>query len=116
MENLNMFVGKVIESVVLGVDDALHFVFQDGSKMKLWHDAGMCCERRYMTLDDDLSFCAGSTLVGIKVRDASSLEDSDGVHEIQFVEVMTNRGCFSVVTHNEHNGYYSGFCIRIDYE
>lgn len=113
MKNLNMFVGKVIDSVVLGVDDALHFVFQDGSKMKLSDEEGICCERRYMTVDDDLSFCAGSILVGIEIRNASEIEDDEIYHEIQFVEVMTNRGCFSVVTHNEHNGYYGGFAINI---
>lgn len=115
MENLNIAVGKVIDSVVLGVDDALHFVFQDGSKMKLSDDEGICCERRYMTVDDDLSFCVGAVLMSVEVKDSLYIDDDmiDDAHEIQFVEVMTNRGCFSVVTHNEHNGYYGGFAINL---
>lgn len=116
MENLNTYVGKVIESVVL-LDDVLHFVFRDGPKMRLSDEEGICCEHRYMTTDDDLSFYSGAKLVGIEVRNAPDIEDESGdVHEIQFLEVMTNRGCFTMATHNEHNGYYGGFCVRIEAE
>lgn len=117
MENLNMFVGKVIDSVVLRNDDKLHFVFSDGTKMRLWDDESMCCERRYMTVDDDLSLFSNSKLISIKVNDAKSIDhEGEDAHDIQFLEVMTSIGCFTVVTHNEHNGYYGGFCVRIDYE
>lgn len=115
MKNLNMFVGKVIESVVLDSDDVLHFVFTDGSKMRLWDDGQNCCEHRYMMTDDDLSSFSGTKLVGIEVLDAPDMEDEYGnCHEVQFLEVMTNRGCFTMTTHNEHNGYYGGFCVRIE--
>lgn len=121
MENLNMFVGKIISSVVLGSDDKLHFIFEDKSKMMLWDDGAMCCERRYMTIDDDLSFFVGTRLVSVEVRDAPDLgspynSDNDTMHEVQFVEIMTNRGCFTVASHNEHNGFYSGFSVSIESE
>ena len=116
MENLKLYVGKVIDSVVLGSDDALHFVFADESKMKLWDDGQSCCENRYMMTDDDLSFYSGSVLVNIEVRDAPDMGGGYDVHEVQFLEVMTNRGCFTMTTHNEHNGYYGGFYVRIEAE
>jgi hypothetical protein len=117
MENLNKYVGKVIESVVLGSDDALHFVFADGTKMKLWDDGQSCCESRYMMTDDNLLFYSGTVLVNVEVRDAPDTTDEyDNVHEVQFLEVMTNRGCFTMTTHNEHNGYYGGFYVRMEAE
>jgi hypothetical protein len=116
MENLNMYVGKVIDSVVLGSDDALHFVFSNGSKMRLLDNGQNCCESRYMTTDDDLAFYSGSVLMSIEVRDAPDMDDGCEVHEVQFLEVMTNRGCFTMTTHNEHNGYYGGFHICIEAE
>ena len=117
MKNLDIFVGKVIDSVVLGSDDALHFVFSDNSKMKLWDDGQSCCENRYMMTDDDLSLYSGAKLLSIEVLDAPDMEDEyDEVHEVQFLEVMTNRGCFTMTTHNEHNGYYGGFDVRIETE
>jgi len=116
MENLNLYVGKVIDSVLLGSDDALHFVFADGSKMKLWDDGQSCCETRYMMTDDDLSSYSGAVLMNIEVRDAPDMSDGYDVHEVQFLEVMTHRGCFTMTTHNEHNGYYGGFYVRIEAE
>lgn len=112
-----MFVGKVIDIVTLESDDALHFLFSDGSKMQLWDDGQSCCEHRYMTTDDDLMLFSGAKLVGIEVKDAPDVAnydaDYDHCHEVQFLEVITNRGCFTMATHNEHNGYYGGFCVRI---
>lgn len=116
MENLNLYVGKVIDSVVLGSDDALHFVFADGAKMMLLDNGQSCCETRYMTTDDDLAFYSGSMLVSIEVRDAPDMDHEYNVHEVQFLEVMTNRGCFTMTTHNEHNGYYGGFNVCIHAE
>lgn len=119
MENLDKFVGKVVQSVELGSDDALHFMFADGSKMKMWDDGQSCCESRYMTCDDDLSYFSGSKLLSVEVKYAQQSEYSDyyeTIHEVQFLEVMTDRGCFTMATHNEHNGYYGGFCVRVEAE
>lgn len=120
MENLESYVGKVISSVVLGNDDALHFVFSDNSKMKVFDDGQSCCETRYMRTDDDLSIFAGSKLVNVEIRQAANIETDEDTeysvncHEIQFLEVMTSIGCFTMATHNEHNGYYDGFCVVIE--
>jgi len=69
-----------------------------------------CCECRYMTCDDDLSFLAGSTLIDVIEKESKTIDDGDDeVHEICFVEVSTSKGCITICTHNEHNGYYGGF-------
>ena len=117
MENIELLLGKIIESIGLGSDDALHFVLTDGSKVKLWDDEGLCCERRYMTCDDDLSYFVGSKILNVDVKEVSKIDDhNEDVHEIQFLEVMTDRGCFTIATHNEHNGYYGGFYVRVEAE
>jgi hypothetical protein len=39
-------------------------------------------------------------------------DDSGEEHEAQFLIVHTNRGDFTMVSHNIHNGYYGGFAIQ----
>lgn len=105
-------IGKTITSLVLGNDDALHFVFDDGSKIKLFDDGQSCCESRYMRTDDDLNDYVSAKLLGAEVKDAPNVEDEYGDHEVQFLEVQTSKGVFTMASHNEHNGYYGGFLIR----
>lgn len=105
-------IGKRITALKLGDDDALHFEFADGSKMKLSDEGQSCCEARYMQTDDDLDSFVGATLLGAEIKDGPEVEDeSSEVHEVQFLEVKTDRGSFTMASHNEHNGYYGGFCI-----
>lgn len=105
-------IGKEIKELTLGEDDALHFVFTDGTKMKLFDDGQSCCESRYMRTDDNLADYIGATLLEAEVKDAPDVEDDGEVHEVQFLEVKTSKGCFTMASHNEHNGYYGGFSIR----
>jgi hypothetical protein len=107
-------VGKTIADLTLGTDDALHFVFDDGSKMKLFDDGQSCCESRYMRTDDNLAEFVGAKLLGAEIKEAPNLKDEDdyGEHEVKFLEVQTDRGVFTMASHNEHNGYYGGFSIR----
>ncbi len=105
-------IGKTIAGLTLGDDDALHFVFNDGSKIKLFDDGQSCCENRYMRTDDNLSEFVGSKLLGAEIKDAPDIDDGYGQHEVEFLEVQTDRGVFTMASHNEHNGYYAGFLIR----
>ena len=108
---------KTITALELGSDDALHFTFEDGSKIKLFDDGQRCCESRYMTTDDDLSYYIGAELVGAEIKNAPDTEDEYGnVHEVKFLEVKTSKGCFTMASHNEHNGYYGGFWIKAERE
>ena len=112
-----MVFGKRIKSLSLGDDDALHFEMVDGSKFKFYDDGQSCCESRYMRTDDTLSDFVGATFTGAEVKDAPSVKDDDyGEHEVQFLEIQTDRGVFTMASHNEHNGYYGGFLIRADSE
>lgn len=104
-------VGKTIAVVELR-DDVLRFQFSDGSKLILRDEGQSCCESRYMTTDDDLSEYVGAKLLDAEIKDAPSVENEYEEHEVQFLEVKTDRGVFTMANHNEHNGYYGGFSIR----
>lgn len=104
-------VGKTIAALRLGDDDALHFQFSDGSKMKLSDEGQICCESRYMRTDDNLADYVGAKLLGAEIKEAPSEACEYGDHEVQFLEVQTDKGVFTMASHNEHNGYYGGFWI-----
>lgn len=106
-------ISKKITELTLDADTGLHFVFDDGYKMKLFDDGQSCCETRYMTTDDKLIDFIGSQLVGAEVKDAPDRETEYGEpHEVAFLTVTTSIGVFTCETHNEHNGYYGGFLVR----
>jgi len=93
-------------------DSALHFVFSDGTRLKLADEGQSCCEDRYMTTDDDLDYFLGAKFVDAEVKDVREEEADYGYHDVQFLEVQTDRGVFTMANHNEHNGYYGGFSIE----
>lgn len=104
-------IGKRIAAVKLD-DDRLHFLFSDGKQIVVFDEAQSCCESRYMTTDDDLGFAVGSHLLSMIVKPGPE-EDDGTCHEIEFLEVVTSRGSFTIATHNEHNGYYGGFSLVV---
>jgi len=114
--------GKTIASLSMKVEcdkfydkdvDVLHFAFTDGTRIKVWDDGQSCCEQRYMQTDDNLSDYIGAQLLGGEVRDAPGTGDEYEVHEVQFFVVKTSKGQFTMCTHNEHNGYYGGFDLKV---
>ena len=105
-------IGKTIAALTLGEDDALHFVFDDGSKVKLFDGGQSCCESRYMRTDDTLADYVGAKLLGATIKEAPNMPDEYGEHEVEFLDVKTDKGIFTMASHNEHNGYYGGFSIR----
>ncbi len=110
---VNGHVGKIIAHIEMS-DDTLIIRFGDGTGLKLFDDRQSCCENRYMHTDDELSGVVGGRLYGIEVRNAPDVEDGRGdVHEVQFLVVMTSKGESVICSHNEHNGYYGGFCIVV---
>jgi hypothetical protein len=102
-------IGKTIEKVEL-IENRLEFTLND-SVLSLWDDGQSCCEYRYMVTDDNLKEFEGAILKGFEIKEAPSVEDEYGEHEVQFLEVTTNKGSFVMSNHNEHNGYYGGFWI-----
>lgn len=104
-------IGKEIAVLVL-TDSELTIRFTDNSVIDLYDGGQSCCESRYMCTDDDLSHHIGASLMGAEVREAPSLPAEYGYHDTAFLVVKTSKGDFTIVSHNEHNGYYGGFAIR----
>jgi hypothetical protein len=111
VDALKSSLNKTIETVELDGDN-LVFLFTDNTELMIWDGGQSCCESRYMTTDDDLSSFNGSTLLDFELKTVDDLSDSYDVHEIQFLDVKTSEGVFTMVNHNVHNGYYGGFWIQ----
>ena len=120
--DLDQVLGRVITRAVFE-NDALGLQFSDGSALTL-RDAGQCCcESRYATCDDDVTSLVGSCLVSITIKAEREIPiepDDDGYvssgeHDALFLEVQTTGGFITMVTHNEHNGYYGGFTPKVDF-
>lgn len=105
--------GKTISGLHIVDGSELHIQFTDGDAICI-SDTPRCCENRWMYCDDDLPSFIGSTFEGIELRDGPDIDDVDSnenCHESGFLIGNTSLGQFTVVTHNEHNGWYGGFYI-----
>lgn len=114
-ETINAFqlvLGKRIEKVWLDEEEnILKFEFEGGFKLSIWDDGQSCCENRYMKTDDNLTDFVGSILIDAEIKDGPDVEDGGESHEIQFLDIKTDKGTFQLCSHNEHNGYYGGFML-----
>lgn len=111
------FIGKVIKNAWFDeVNDEIHILFTDGEHIRLSDRGSLCCENRYMTVEDDLSTLNGEVFIGFSTTDETSVAESDGweTHEIQFLNIYTDKDSVQIATHNVHNGYYGGFYIEIE--
>lgn len=115
------YVGKTVQSARIVhsyvKDEELHITCDDGTVVRVVDDGQICCEYRYITCDDDLDCLIGGTLIDIMEKEVAIGEDeyheNEEYHEIAFVEIQTTKGCATIATHNEHNGYYGGFSLRV---
>lgn len=110
VEAVKTALGKIIENVKLE-DNELVFKFTDGTELKMYDDGQSCCENRYMVTADELSEYEGAKVLDFELKNAPNAPDEYGDHEIQFLDVKTDKGVFQMANHNEHNGYYGGFWI-----
>lgn len=104
--------GMIIRDAIVD-EDSVTLKFDFG-KLTLRDDGQCCCETRYMSTDDDVRQLIGSRFVCYEVKDAGDLQVDEReyeTHEVQFLEIQTDSGFVTLVNHNEHNGYYSGFSI-----
>lgn len=94
----------------------LRLDFEDGSALIVFDDGQNCCEARYMRTDDPINDLVGGRLVDIVLNKAKAVEGtySCDSHEIEFLDVKTDKGVVSFSCHNEHNGYYGGFSLAIE--
>ena len=97
-------------------EDHLTITFANGARLVLTDEGQSCCEHRYMSCDDDLPSLAGGYLDAVELAEGPDIEGGCDCHETMFLKVRTSKGDFTVVTHNEHNGYYGGFDITPHWE
>lgn len=108
---LKSAMNKIIKKVWLNVEtDCLHFQFTDGTGMILF-DQHLSGEYRTMTTTDELTLFYNTIFLGIAIKPAPSYDTEFGIHEIQFLDIKTDKGVFQMVNHNDHDGTYSGFRI-----
>ncbi len=115
IDNLNNYLDKRIHKAYFDAD-SIYLHLADCTLLRVYDGGQGCCEHRYMECQDDLSVLNGQLLKNIIIRsvDNSSDTESGNEHEIAFLEIKTDKDTVSFATHNEHNGYYSGFNIEID--
>lgn len=107
------YLGRTIRAADFN-EDRLRLEFDDATIVEIIDNGQSCCERRYMTTDDDVSSLVGRKLLRIDVKDGPEEDEGeDGAHETCFVEVGVDDGFITLTTHNEHNGYYGGFALTI---
>jgi len=117
LENLAAaWAGRTITSIA-HVDDML-VIGLGGTTLEISDHGQSCCEHRYMKPPNDIDTYVGDKLVAVYVKPTRGglrwEGDYGDVREIEFLEVVTSRGGFVVPNYNEHNGYYGGFCLRIE--
>lgn len=126
-EVLQKAIGNTITNIELDDeandgDGALKIWFGPEKGIQFFDTARSCCESRYLTTDDDLGSFRDTIFKGAELRDMGGPainepdqeEDAYGdEQEEQCLIVQTNVGEFTVVSHNNHNGYYGGICIRV---
>jgi hypothetical protein len=63
--------------------------------------------------EGDFEFHEGAFLRFVKIVTGDD-EDGYEVHETEYCNILTSKGVIQLVCHNEHNGYYGGFSVRIE--
>ncbi len=107
-------IGKTITALQLDKEnDVLRLTFSDDSKIRISDEGQSCCERRYMVTADKLEDFIGAKFLGAEIKDADGPNDNCLAHDLQFLDIKTDKGVFQIANHNEHNGYYGGFAIRV---
>lgn len=112
VEAFTSCIGKTITGLELKSEETLVFTFEDGTRMGLEDQGQSCCEHRYMRTDDKLADFIGAKLLGGEIKPGPDVGGSGEEHNIEFLDITTDRGVFQMVNHNEHNGYYGGFAVR----
>lgn len=108
------FYGRVIIAATMN-EEYLELKFlEPPATIRLFDDGQYCCEMRYMRTDDNVAGLVGARLVRVEEKEAPDMNDSSGDHEVQFLEISTDRGHVLIANHNEHNGYYGGFSLACE--
>lgn len=112
------YIGRTIESAKFE-NDAFTIKFTDGVSIQITDKTVSCCERRYMVCEDDPLSLAGQKLMGLNIKEVELPHgppcEREGceAHDVAFLEVQGDKSSITFSTHNDHNGYYSGFCLDV---
>ena len=111
VEPLKNAMNKIIKEIKLdldanGGDGELYMKFNDDTTLRIFDDGHSYCESRYLHTDDDLQYFVGSKFTDIQFEPTDDVPDEYGEHEKAFLRITTDKGVFTLETHNEHNGYY----------
>jgi hypothetical protein len=103
-------IGKTAKKITCDGDELK--IYFDNKYIKIIDDGQSCCEDRYLHTDDDLEYYVGSKILDYELLEAPDVISEYGDHEVMFLHIKTDKGVFTIETHNEHNGYYGGFVIE----
>lgn len=115
-------VGEKITKASFDEHHCIKLGFENGSEIEI-SDNTSCCEKRYMTTSDSISFLVGKTLLAVRIEVGPTIDNPDSVsdvfgtgavHEVAFLRIDTDAGGVTFESHNEHNGYYGGFNLMIE--
>lgn len=90
---------------------------ETGEVVVIYDDGQSCCESRYITVPEgEVRDLNGGRLIALIIKHSENNETSEwgDIHEVDFVEIVTDRHHLTFCTHNEHNGYYGGFNLVVD--
>lgn len=107
-------IGKTIKDISIDPEeDSVIIAFNDNTFLSLHNDDYSCCEIRWFETSDDLEMFKGDKFMGVEVKECPEEESEDRwcVHEVEMLEIKTDKGFFTFSAHNEHNGYYGGISI-----
>lgn len=114
-EKCEKYYGKTIQNAWMDKESNRFFIiFCDALKIFINDQGQSCCEHRYMTCDDNPLDLVGKKLTEVKVKNLIRDDGSDDSHEIAFLEIIAGDASVNFATHNEHNGYYGGFDLKIE--
>lgn len=105
---------NIIKKIELTRENFIIITFKDALSITFYDDGQQCCEDRFITCDDNLDDFVGSAYLDYEIVEIAPLYDYEDSEDIQFLNIKTDRGVIQFVTHNNHNGYYSGFNIVVE--
>lgn len=118
--DVSILLGKTLKSVsVIGHDEALLFVTDDGDSYTMYHEQG-CCESVYLeSIVGDLEDLIGSSLLvaeqvsNVEESSLSKQELCDEYYEWTFYKFATRKGYVDLRWFGTSNGYYS---VSVDFK
>lgn len=113
-QSVGEIIGKTIKDAYV-LNDSLFIETNESEEFEIFDDGQSCCERRYLKCDDEMSNIIGGKILSIEEKIGPSSSDDEGYtyYDQVFIEVKTDKGFINLNMHNEHNGFYGCFSLRI---